>query len=101
MIIRGETIAPRILSPPELPDGFGRVDQPIGIGEERNQFDGAKVFHGVGLWLAKSPKLSSADENSNAVCFAVQMLRYPATHTPHTRLLKKSLKVSLKVLYPG
>ena len=29
----GTSIAPRILSPPELPNGFGHVIQPIRIGE--------------------------------------------------------------------
>ena len=44
-----QAIAARILSSPELADGFGRVIQPIGTGEQRNQFDGAKEFYRVGL----------------------------------------------------
>ncbi len=44
-LFQGRTIAPRILPPPVLADGFGRLVQPFTIRQQRDEFDGAEKFH--------------------------------------------------------
>lgn len=60
---------------PEMADCLSHLIQPIGISEQRNQFSGAKVFYGIGLWLPKRLKFSGADEDGNIIGRAVQELR--------------------------
>ena len=50
-----------------IANGFGRVIQPIRIGEQRNQFDGAKVFHRVWLWLTERLQFPGTDQDGNII----------------------------------
>jgi len=69
-------MTPGILSPPELPNRFGRLIQPVAVGEQCDQFDGAEKLHRVGPGLAQRPQLSRTDENGDIIRGAVQKLRH-------------------------
>ena len=68
-------MAPGILAPPELADGFRRLIEPVRIRQQRDQFDGAEKFHCVGLRLAERPQFARTDEDGDIFRIAVQQLR--------------------------
>jgi hypothetical protein len=67
LIIQDYTISQGILSPPVLADRFRRVVQPFAVGNQCDQFDGAKEFHRVRSWPAERPQFSRADEDGDIV----------------------------------
>jgi hypothetical protein len=62
-IFNSATLPPGILSPPELPDGFCRLIQPLTIRQQRNQFDGTEKLHRIGVRPAQRPQLPRTDDN--------------------------------------
>src|ERR1035437_6914785 len=47
------TMTAGILSLPKLSDGFGRVVEPVAVGEQRDQFDGTEKLHRIRVWPAQ------------------------------------------------
>ena len=74
LIVCGQSVPPCILALPVETDRLGRIIQPIGIGEQRDQFDGAKELHRVGTGLAERPQFPGAGKNGNVLSRAVQEL---------------------------
>jgi hypothetical protein len=65
LVFQGHTIAPGILAPPELANGFGGLIQPLPIRQQPHEFDRAEKLDSVRVWPAQRLEFSCGDENSD------------------------------------
>jgi len=76
LTVNSQTVSVGVLSPPVLCDGFGCLIQPARVGQQSDQFDGAKEFHGIRSRLAQWSQFPRTDQDGDIFRCAVQELRH-------------------------